>query len=127
VFTAQTETENNMSQDSLGQATSTQPAIEQNSPVAGQGDACSRNGGHNDSSHPNIDPRTSEEKAAAADANRVAQAKHSLGDVKQCAPVEGQANPDGHLTGNPSETALSSDDLRRRHHAQPLNCTLAKE
>jgi hypothetical protein len=82
-----------MSQDSLGQATSTQPAIEKKSPAAGQGDACSRNGGHNDSSHPNIDPRTSEEKAAAADANRAAQAKHSSDDIKQCAPVDGQCNP----------------------------------
>jgi hypothetical protein len=79
--------------DNNGQATSQQSTIEPKAPVTGQGDACSRNGGHNDSKHPNIDPRTPAEQVAAAAANRAAQAKHALPEIEQCTHVPGQANP----------------------------------
>ena len=79
--------------DNNGQATSQQSTIEPKAPVTGQGDACSRSGGHNDSKHPNIDPRTKEEQIAAAQANCAGQAKHALPEIEQCKPIDGQANP----------------------------------
>ena len=49
-----------MSQDSLGQATSTQPAIEKKSPAAGQADACSASAF--DDGTKTSDPRTRAER-----------------------------------------------------------------
>ena len=83
--------ETTMSQDSCGQATSTQPTIEKKAPVAGQGDACSISAF--DDGVKTFDPRTKEEMIAAGLANRQAQAKHALPEIEQCKPVDGQANP----------------------------------
>jgi hypothetical protein len=104
--------------DQNQQATAQQSTVEVKPAVSGQADP-SVASYHNDGTK-TFDPRTRAELEAAGDANRSTQSAHALPKIEQCKPVEGQCNPDGHCNGNPSE---SSDEARRRHHAQPLNCT----
>jgi hypothetical protein len=83
----------NNSQTSSGQSANAGPA---RAPVAGQADTSASY--HNDGTK-TVDTRTSEEKAAAAKANRAAQAEHALPKIEQCKPVSGQANPNASFGG----------------------------